>query len=131
MGIWSHTVTGIFNSSAFLISIDVGTTHEIIARALGDILMLGATGLVLFWILIDWIFIGCISSLKECSKDDLELPVTLASVENTSFVERIRKANILGSYKVGNHPVYGHAIKAFKELIKCKKLEKKEALNGN
>ena len=88
--------------------------------------MLGATGLILLWIVIDWILIGLISGCRDCCKDDLELPVSLASVENTHYAERIRKTNILGSYKVDNHPVYGHAIKAYQQLIRAKKLENQE-----
>lgn len=114
MGVWSHTATGLFSSSAYILNVDFGVDSPVLVRGLTDVLMLGATALILLWIIIDWILIGFISGLKDCCKDELELPVSLASVENTSFAERIRKANILGSYKVSNHPIYGHAIKAFK-----------------
>ena len=39
-----------------------------------------------------------------------------AAIENHSFSDRIQKTNILGSYKLENHPKYGHAMKAYNEL---------------
>ena len=75
MGIWSHTAPGIFNPSAFAIQIDFfglnATDGAFIVRAITDILMLGAAGLILAWIIIDWILIGLISGLRECCKDEL------------------------------------------------------------
>ena len=50
-------------------------------------------------------------------------------MENSNFGERIRKVNLLGSYKVGNHPAYGHAINAFKELMKMQKLENNQNID--
>lgn len=41
------------------------------------------------------------------------MPVEWAPIENQSFSDRIQKTNVLGSYKMVNHPVYGHAIKAY------------------
>lgn len=123
MGVWSHTTTGIFASSSFILTLNVSTSTSIFVRALTDVLMVGATAAILAWIVIDWILIGIISGCRDCCKDDLELPVSLAAVENTNFVERIRKTNILGSYKVANNPTYGHAVKAYKELLRLKKLE--------
>ena len=123
MGVWSHTVPGLFNSSVYVVSLNITVDSAIVTRALTDLLMLGATALILVWIVVDWLLIGFLSGCRECCKDSLELPVSLAAVENSSFGERIRKTNILGSYKVGNHPEYGHAIKAYKELMKVRKLE--------
>ena len=125
MGVWSHTSSGIFASDVYLVSVDFGTTHEILGRALIDVLMLGATALILCWIVFDWVILGFCGCLKDCSKDDLELPVSLAAVENTSYGDRIGKTNILGSYKIENNPKYGHPIKAYKELIRRQNLEMK------
>ena len=57
-----------------------------------------------------------------CAKDsdEIVLPNDLASKENKSFRESLKKVNIQGSYKLVNHPTYGHAIKAYNELIKRK-----------
>lgn len=122
MAVWSHTVSGFFASDANPIDLNLDVGSDIVNRALTDILLLGATGLILLWIIFDWIILGFCSCLRDCSKDELELPVSLAAVENTPYAERIRKTNILGSYKVTNNPHYGHAIKAYKELMRYKKL---------
>ncbi len=45
------------------------------------------------------------------------MPVQWAAIENQQYSDRIQKVNILGSYKLANNPTYGHAIKAYKELI--------------
>ena len=71
MGVWSHTTTGIFASSSFVITLNVSTSSSVFIRALTDVLMLGATAAVLAWIVIDWIIIGIISSCRDCCKDDL------------------------------------------------------------
>jgi hypothetical protein len=42
-------------------------------------------------------------------------------VENQNYGDRIQKSNIHGSYKLINHPTYGHALKAYNELIFRKK----------
>lgn len=44
------------------------------------------------------------------------MPVEWAAIENNNFADRIQKTNILGSYKLVNHPIYGHAMKAYNEL---------------
>lgn len=45
------------------------------------------------------------------------MPVQWAAIENQQYSDRIQKVNILGSYKLANNPTYGHAIKAYKELV--------------
>lgn len=45
------------------------------------------------------------------------MPVQWAAIENAQFADRLNKANILGSYKLANSPQYGHAIKAYKQLL--------------
>jgi len=45
------------------------------------------------------------------------MPVQFAAIENQKFSDRLKKANILGSYKLINSPTYGHALKAYNELI--------------
>ena len=71
MGVWSHTVTGIFDPSVYVVSLGITVDIDIVARALTDLLMLGATALILLWILIDWILIGLISGCRECCRDSL------------------------------------------------------------
>ena len=113
MAVWSHTATGIFSSNVYLITFEFDVNEAIFTRALVDILLLGASALILVWIVFDWIIIGFIGMCRDCSKDDLELPVTMAAVENTNYGERIRGVNFLTSYKCANNPKYGHAIKAY------------------
>lgn len=40
-----------------------------------------------------------------------------------NYADRVRKSNILGSYKLENHPVYRHSYKAYLELMKRIKQE--------
>ena len=51
----------------------------------------------------------------------MEVPIEWAAIENQSFSDRINKTNVLGSYKLVNHPTYGHPMKAYNELIFRKK----------
>lgn len=71
MAVWSHTVPGFFASDANPINLNINTDSEIVNRALTDILLLGASALILAWIIFDWIILGFCSCLRDCSKDDL------------------------------------------------------------
>ena len=59
--VWSHTVEGFFNFEVFFINIELpANPGEIATRAMNDIIQLGATGLILIWIIADWtIFALC------------------------------------------------------------------------
>ena len=86
--------------------------------------MLSLTGLVAVWIVVDFTLIALFNLFRECCcKDELELPVQYAAIENVQFGDRLRKTNILGSYKISNHPIYGHAIQAYRELMQRKKAQ--------
>jgi len=77
--------------------------------------MLGGLGLIVLWILFEYTLLSLFRCLADCClRDELEVPVQFASIENKRFSERIKNANVLGSYKIVNNPTYGHAIKAFK-----------------
>lgn len=77
--------------------------------------MLGGVAFAAVWIIFDYTMISFCSCFGEfCFKDDLELPVQFAAVENANYADRLKKVNIIGSYKLINHPVFGHAIKAYK-----------------
>lgn len=56
MGVWAKTTDGIFSSSAFLYSIDISTYSEnyVVLRAFKDIILLGATAVILLWIIFDF-----------------------------------------------------------------------------
>lgn len=55
--------------------------------------------------------------------------MTLATIENVNYADRLRKSNILGSYKLINNPVFKHAYKAYKDLEK-RLLKEKRAAGG-
>lgn len=42
-----------------------------------------------------------------------------------NYADRLKKSNIVGSYKLINHPVYRHAYKAYLELMKRVSQEKR------
>lgn len=71
MAVWSHTATGIFSSNVYLITFEFDFNQAIFTRALVDILLLGASALILVWIVFDWVIIGFIGMCRDCSKDDL------------------------------------------------------------
>lgn len=99
---------------------------ELTARMFTDLLMTAAAALVAVWIIFDYTIINFFSFIAECcasDSDEIVLPNDLASKENKSFKEALKKANIQGSYKLVNHPTYGHAIKAYNELRKRKQKE--------
>jgi hypothetical protein len=101
-----------FNTTIFQSTLD---------RIFNDIIILGEPVLILLIIILDLTIFNFIGCLRECCKDELDIPVQWAAVENAQFSERLKKANILGSYKLINNPKYGHALKAYNELISRKK----------
>jgi len=81
-------------------------------------------------IIIDYTCLSFLSWIGDCCcKDELEVPVEWAAIENQSFSDRIQKTNIHGSYKLVNHPKYGHAMKAYNELIFRRKGMEEETKN--
>ncbi len=119
MGIWARTADGIFDSSAYFKLIDFTMISNIVVqRAIADIIMLGAIAVVVGWIIFDYTIVTFFNFLRESCKDELELPVVFSSIENADYANRLRTSNIVGSYKLTNHPVYKHPFKAFMELMK-------------
>lgn len=129
VGVWGRTADGIFSDDAWFKVSAQGMNSWFIDRAIQDIILLGAAGLILGWIIFDFTVVNCCGALKECCKDELELPVTLATIENVNYADRLRKSNILGSYKLINNPVFKHAYKAYKDLEK-RLLKEKRAAGG-
>jgi hypothetical protein len=68
-------------------------------------------------IVLDYTLFNFFGWLSECCKDELEMPVQFAAIENQQFSDRLQKSNILGSYKLINNPNFGHALKAYNELV--------------
>lgn len=65
MGVWARTSPGLFDESAFFYVIDVSMLgNEVLKRAITDIILLGATGLVLLWIIFDYTIVSFFSCLK-------------------------------------------------------------------
>lgn len=128
MGIWARTASGIFSTDAFFRVIDFTLIDSIIIkRAIADIIMLGMIGIIAAWIIFDYTIATFFRFLKESCKDELELPVVFSSLENVDYANRLRASNILGSYKLTNHPVYRHPYKAFLELMKRVELERRDS----
>ena len=129
--IWSHTA-GIFTAEAVPLSLSIAPFSHSIDRVFGDVLMLGEVAFIVGVVVVDFTLISFFRWLGGCCcRDELEVPVEWAAIENQSFSDRIQRTNVLGSYKLVNHPLYGHALKAYKELIFRKKgmEETKEPLN--
>lgn len=115
--VWSHTSTGVFTSNAPLFSLKKTIFNSNLDRVFNDVIILAEPALIILIILLDLTIFNFIGFLIDCCKDELEMPVQWAAVENAQFSERLNKANILGSYKLTNNPKYGHALKAYNELI--------------
>jgi hypothetical protein len=80
-----------------------------------DIIMLAGGAFALVWILFDYTILTFFNFIKDCClKNDLEIPLENASQQAAKYEDRLQRTNILGSYKLVNNPVYGHAIMAFK-----------------
>lgn len=130
--VWSHTTPGIFAPNAPLIKLQFAFFKNDLDRIFADAMIVGEAVFMLGVILFEFTVINFFGWLSECCKDELSVPVEWAAIENTSFADRIQKSNILGSYKIVNHPVYGLAMKAYNELIHRNKKaleETKDALN--
>lgn len=82
--LWAHTVPGFYLPEAFItfdLPVDIiETAGEVPARAVIDLIQTGATALILIWIVLDWTIFVFIGFLAEACKDELKLPVTLASL---------------------------------------------------
>jgi hypothetical protein len=129
--VWSHTTPGVFATASPLVSSSQIIFRSTLDRIFNDIIILGEPVLVILIILLDFTIFNFIGFLVDCCKDELEMPVQWAAVENAQFSERLNKANILGSYKLVNNPKYGHALKAYNELIfREKKNREEESVDG-
>lgn len=65
MGIWARTSDGLFDTDSFFYVIDLNILPgTIIQRAVKDIIILGATAVVLLWIIFDFTIVTCFSFLK-------------------------------------------------------------------
>ena len=64
MGVWGRTADGIFDSSAFFIKLDLGYHNKYLDRAVSDIILLGASGLILVWIIFDFTVVNFCGALK-------------------------------------------------------------------
>lgn len=120
--IWSHTSSAIFTNNVPIFSINMTVFGSSLDRIFQDAVILGEGAVILLAIIIDFTIINFFSGLTDCCcKDELEVPVEWAAIENHNFSDRLHKTNILGSFKLVHHPTYGHAMKAYNELIYRKK----------
>lgn len=125
--IWSHTSSGLFTSGAIVFSLDLAPFGNDIDRVFVDALILAEGAFMLAVLALNYTLINFLGWVSECCKDELEVPVQWAAIENHSFNDRLMETNILGSYKIVNHPTYGHALKAFNELqFRMKKRDMEE-----
>ena len=92
-----------------------------IDRVFGNALILAEGVFFIVLIIFDYSIVVFFRWLGQCCKDELEVPVEWAAIENHSFADRLQKSNILGSYKLTNHPKFGHALKAYNQLRYRKK----------
>ena len=65
LGIWGRTADGIFDDSAFFMVIDFVTLENVVVkRAIADIILLGASAIVLAWIIFDYTLVTLFGALK-------------------------------------------------------------------
>jgi hypothetical protein len=71
MGVWARTTYGLFDDSAFFKVIDVSLLNNVnvASRAITDIILLGATAIVLLWIIFDFTIVTFFNCLRETCKD--------------------------------------------------------------
>ncbi|CAM5999760.1 unnamed protein product [Sphagnum balticum] len=112
--LWSHTAPGLFASGAPLVSFRISFFGGTLDRAFGDVIMLGEAALILLFIVLDYTVFSLVGCLSECCRNELDMPTQFKDIGNAWYSNRLRKTNILGSYKLVNNPKYGHAIKAYK-----------------
>ena len=105
-----------FASGSIVFTLDFTIFSNEVDRIFGNAMILAEAAFFILLIVIDYTLVSFIGWLRNCCKDELECPVEWAAIENHSFNDRIQKTNILGSYKLTNHPKYGHAMKAYNEL---------------
>ena len=131
MGLWARTSAGVFETGAMfsVVSDSVALSGGYLARAATDVAMLAEILLILVWIIFDFTVVTCCNCLQETCKDELELPVTMAAMENMNYADRLKKTNILGSYKIINNPAFKHPYKAYRDLVK--RLEKQKRAGAN
>ncbi len=71
MGIWSHTVDGVFSEDAFILKLNLSFfSGEFNERIFMDLLMSGAAALVAIWIIFDYTIINFFSFIAECCASD-------------------------------------------------------------
>lgn len=114
-GVWARTADDIFDDAAFLRFFDFSrfVSHEIVLRGLKDIILLGVSALVFIFIIFDFTLIKFFTMLADCCKNEMQAPENLRVIRDIPYQTRLRKANILGSYKLVNHPSYKHAYTAY------------------
>ena len=65
LGIWARTADGIFDDSAFFKVIDfLAIPNIVVQRAIADIILLGATAVVLAWIIFDFTLVTLFRALR-------------------------------------------------------------------
>lgn len=66
MGIWARTADGFFHDSAFFYVFDFSTllSNQVALRAITDIILLGATAVVLVWIIFDFTIVTLFRALR-------------------------------------------------------------------
>jgi hypothetical protein len=95
--------------------------NEVVKRAFQDIVLLAATTVVLIWIVFDFTIVTFFNFVGGLCADELKFPENLAGIESEKYGDRLKRANILGSYKLANHPEYKLPYLAYLELMRRKK----------
>jgi hypothetical protein len=66
MGVWARTTYGLFDDSAFFKVIDVSLLNNVnvASRGITDIILIGATAIVLVWIIFDFTIVTFFNCLR-------------------------------------------------------------------
>ena len=74
--VWSHTAEGVFQSGAPILSLDIDLFGDsTIDRIFDDALILGEAVFFIIVVIIDYTLISFFGWLRNCCKDDLEVPI--------------------------------------------------------
>lgn len=114
--LWSHTTPNRFAKGAPLISLNWVVFHNIVDRIFSDIIMLGELVVIVAVIVIDYTIVNLFGCLANCCKDELELPPSFKDLADKEYPDRVRKSNIVKSYKLINNPTYGLAMTNYNNL---------------
>lgn len=83
--VWSHTTPGIFQTTSPYIRSSFTFFGSTLDRIFNDVIILGEPALMILIILLDLTIFNFFGWISECCKDELEMPVQWAAIENAQY----------------------------------------------